>query len=1427
MASNGRTLQDEDGDYSDWIEIFNTGPAAEDTLRWCLTDDALKLDKWRMPSTNLPPGGHLVVFASGKDRHVSGLPFHTNFKLDNAGEYLGLVRSDGRTVASDFSPTYPPQASGISYGVPMRRTTSIIVPLATSARVTEASGSAASEDWTGPEYDDSSWTPVTTAVGAAKTDGALKVIAVLADSVSAFSDVQGQGGWYYGYYQRTRDPDGIYAVADFKPFPRSNVVYGPENYWNGSSWSFYPTNNPLRVEIAERLMRASGVNSGLETWPIRRWVCPKHQEKVRLRWTIQKLSGAGTGVTARLYLNGGLLASAVIAANNVAEIPRTNTVDVLEAGDTVDLMVLPQGIGGATDDRGDIVAMSVIADASVDYSSLLNTDLGNAWAPASNSTLLRIPFQINDPSQWSLLDLRLRFRDGFRAFLNGVQVAEENAPSEDGTTSVIARSADDAALAEHYDLSPFAGALQAGTNILGLQVWSADAGRGFLASAELVGAQVALEAGGRRYFSPPTPGAVNGFGNTRLGPLVLDVTHSPEPLLLGQPLLVTARIVRTFEAPSDVSLIYRAMYAAEQTIPMYDDGLHGDGAAADGVYGAWIGANTALPGQMLRYAVIATDLSGDTYRAPLYDDPLNSPQYFGAVVPDPSLTNALPVLHWFMQTPTQADGTSGGRCSVYYQGEFYDNVRAYLHGQSSSAFPKKSYNFDFNSGFKFRYSQDQSPVSKFNLLTTYADKTHMRNMLSYDAFKIAGSPYHLVFAMRVQRNGLFYSDATFVEDGDEDYLARLGLDPQGALYKMYNTLNSATSGAEKKTRKTENNADLQVLVNGSKLTGTASAQFIFDNVDLPEMVDYLAGLVITSNSDFGHKNYYVYRDTRGTGLWKMLPWDVDLSWGHNYTSAKNYFDDTVFVTNPLFTSNGNVLIDALNVNSTFRQMYLRRVRSLMDTYLQPTNTPPEQLIVERRVRELAAQIAPDAALDYAKWASWGTRQTLPQALAILTNQYMPGRRNYLFKSQTTPSGQIPTTQPATASLAIGKVEVTPDSGNQAEEYIQILNRNTYAVDLTGWRVTGAVQHEFAPGTVIASGGAALYLTPNPVAFRARKVAPMRGQGLFIQGSYRSELSSRGGSITLQTDTGRIVATNTFTGVVSLAQNYIRITELQFHPLPRSQAGSPWTSADFEYLVLKNVGAAAVELGGCAFVRGIDFRFPTNANTTTRLEPSQRLVLARNPEAFVSRHGSGIPVIGGYAGSLNNGGELLRLNDARGEPILEFAFDPGWFPLAYQFGVPYVVTSETAPWSAWGEKGSWKPASNFENDPPAAWKGRHFTPEELGDSSICGDGADPDGDGFTNLQEYLAGTDPKKSESRLMIESVVVTDPILGLGKLRFQGAAGRSYSVQYCDDLAGGASWTKSRDILERSQDGLVEASVSFAPSTHARYFRLVTPREP
>ena len=103
MSANGSTFIDEDGDFSDWVELYNPTSSAIDLQNYTLSDGFTNLEKWTFPSVIIPSQGFLVVFLSGKDRSMSGNELHTNFKLKSSGEYLIISNNQG-VVVDHFLP---------------------------------------------------------------------------------------------------------------------------------------------------------------------------------------------------------------------------------------------------------------------------------------------------------------------------------------------------------------------------------------------------------------------------------------------------------------------------------------------------------------------------------------------------------------------------------------------------------------------------------------------------------------------------------------------------------------------------------------------------------------------------------------------------------------------------------------------------------------------------------------------------------------------------------------------------------------------------------------------------------------------------------------------------------------------------------------------------------------------------------------------------------------------------------------------------------------------------------------------------------------------------------------------------------------------------------------------------------------------------
>jgi len=113
MSSNGQTIADEDGDFEDWIELFNAGDTLINLQGYGLSDNANRPLKWVFPNISIASGEFLLIWASGKDRTIPGHSLHTNFSISAAGEPILISRPDG-VVIDQVDPIAIPR--DISYG---------------------------------------------------------------------------------------------------------------------------------------------------------------------------------------------------------------------------------------------------------------------------------------------------------------------------------------------------------------------------------------------------------------------------------------------------------------------------------------------------------------------------------------------------------------------------------------------------------------------------------------------------------------------------------------------------------------------------------------------------------------------------------------------------------------------------------------------------------------------------------------------------------------------------------------------------------------------------------------------------------------------------------------------------------------------------------------------------------------------------------------------------------------------------------------------------------------------------------------------------------------------------------------------------------------------------------------------------------------
>ena len=164
-------------------------------------------------------------------------------------------------------------------------------------------------------------------------------------------------------------------------------------------------------------------------------------------------------------------------------------------------------------------------------------DLAASMRNVNASALVRVPFTVTDPAAQDVLVLRMRYDDGFVAWLNGTEIARRNAPAGAvpafNAAATAAGPAGAALVTEEIDVSRYAPLLVPGVNVLAIQGLNAGAADpDFLVLPELVSGASRPD----RYFAEPTPGAPNGDG---FSGFVADTVFSPTRGFYDVPQTVT------------------------------------------------------------------------------------------------------------------------------------------------------------------------------------------------------------------------------------------------------------------------------------------------------------------------------------------------------------------------------------------------------------------------------------------------------------------------------------------------------------------------------------------------------------------------------------------------------------------------------------------------------------------------------------------------------------------------------------------------------------------------------------------------------------------------------------------------------------------------------------------------------------------------
>ena len=1475
MAANSQTLADEDGEFSDWIELFNSGAAAVPLDGWFLTDEPGNLAKWRMPATNLAAQASWVVFASGKDRRSPGAPLHTNFKLNSTGGYLAIVRPD-MSIASQF--TYPAQRSDVSYGTGRELDPTPLIPQGAPVRVFVPGDGNLGLQWTGglEPFDDANWLAATNGVGFDQsTNGGPSLIAwwdfndasnpaVARDVGGSHHDASITGGPIY-----TADAGGRTGHPNDRALSFSGLGYvqvldaaqgmfdtgTAHNAITLSLWIFGDSSEPQNASVFYGGSNADGsgtrsVNAHLpwsdsviywdtagccDLSSTRVFVSEPDSTKWKGRWNHYAFVKAAD--TKQIWQNGTLLFQGVNSA--ALTTLRSFFIGSFGQGNIYHGLIDDFAVWDRALTPTEIQALAGGATplGIDDLNPLIGTDLAGVMRNQNASAYVRAPFVLAGQPNFDLLPLRMNYNDGFVCWLNGTEVGRRNAPApilfDSKATAQL--SHDDSRRAEEIDLSSFVNLLHAGTNVLAIQGLNFSASDpDFLVMPELLTGHSQPN----RFFTTPTPGAANGTG---VFGFVGDTHFEPNRGFYSTPI-----DVRIWTDTPGATLVY----TTNNDEPTLANGIVANGTNAV----VHVAMTTVLRAAAFKFDYQPTDVDTHTYIFPASVATQRRPTSIPATWPDGSatdfatdarvinnplpgydLTNALldiPSLSLVMPA-TDLWGAAGGLyanplleierpASVEMlradgQPAFHANGGLTLRGSSSendSLTPKHSFTATFSR--EYGPSKVDYPVFPDTSVEEFNALVLRGNVL--DSWVNSETAFnHLIDGeLRWYRNRASYVRDQWMRDSQ---LAQGQPGGHGRFVHLY--LNGFYWGLYNLDEHLDDHfaasylggspADYDVIHDSELKSG---------NMDAWNQLLSLAGADLSNNANYQRLMGNYANGTRNPGFPVLLDVTnlVDYMILHIYAGA----DDWPW-------HNWTVIRQRTAESTGFKCLAWDQEISINSLVKQHTD-----------FGQLYAEVDSAASPAYL-YARCRANAEFRQFFADRVQRHM-FNGGALSISNNISRYDARVTEIDHAIVA--ESARWGDFYRPAQPYrreVEWLGTNQWmrstffpsnqVIALKRFRDANLFSSLVAPvfsqfGGAVPTGFALAITNPNSTGtlyVSTDGADPRRTGGSIAPTAHVYSTPLVVASPTLIR--ARIFSAGLWSALVEATffppQDFSRLalTEIMYHPLPVGATNGD----EFEFIELQNTGNNVLDLSGLSFTSGISFTFSNRAV----LDAGQFLVLAHNPAAFAAQY-PGIVLNGSYTGKLNNTGETLTLSQPTGELVFSIAYanQAPWPPGADGGGLSLQRLNPSADgnnpinwWAAIPTPGrSFTTADTDGDGLPDWWELAHGTNPLVRDADD-----DPDGDGFTNLQEYLAGTDPQNRQDALRLTATIGftnNTPAVTLG---FFAVSNRAYTIFSSQSLSS-PLWSPLITLPALPSNHWANIPLVNLPRSPSVFFRLSNP---
>ncbi len=788
-----------------------------------------------------------------------------------------------------------------------------------------------------------------------------------------------------------------------------------------------------------------------------------------------------------------------------------------------------------------------------------------------------------------------------------------------------------------------------------------------------------------------------------------------------------------------------------EATPMRDDGEGDDLLAGDGVFTA------TLPPQpnrtLVRYRVAASDRAGVSVLVPHRDDrSLNFalfvydglPSYRTTrltVHPDgvgheypPDVLETLPIYFLITREPDlthciaynasfhipksneRARDRFNWEGAFVYDGRVYDHV-FYRLRQANDRYGgqgKRSMRIRFHKGNYLRARDQYGKLypERWRTLNTgkMFDNKRVGNFgltetMNADLWNLVGvpAPWFHTFHLRVidgpeeapddalgQYNGDFWGMFNAIEDYDPRFLDAHDME-DGNLYKLKDGIFDGNQLRRNQGRfATKTDADFQNI--RRTLRPQRPEEWLDAHVNYEKWYPYHAVVEGIRHYDFRpadshskNRAWYFEPDYSGSQFGRLwtLPWDSDASWGPNWNSGVDYTKDAIFTGR----------------KQRFKQAYRNFIREFRDLVWT-------EEVIHTMIDDLAAFVIDFSMADRDRWRN-GPAQTGRQDFGPIQAKIVDMKR-FAFIGWTGGSGP---TVPAggrarhldTLAAAEGDASRVPETpvvtSTSPDDFPrdQLTFTCSEFVDPQGdgfgamkWRVgqVGDPDRPFDPRIRRPFEWNAVWESGELEEFAPDVHVP--ANAVEIGRRYRVR-------VRLRDDTDRwshwsepvefVVGEPTAPSALELG---LRVTEIMYNPLGDDA---------HEFIELRNVHSAPLDLGEVSFTDGIEFAF--GGSDVTTLDPGEFVVLVQNRRVFETRYGRrDIPIAGEYAGRLSNGGEWLRLIDGRSMVIQEFRYDDEWYPRTDGSGRSLVIQDELAPRESWSMAVSWRASRVIHGSPGA-------------------------------------------------------------------------------------------------------------------------------